>query len=86
MKPSIAEVQKIAPGDIFQVCGEDTHYPLRLLVAQKIESWGIYGYIAGVEGNVSRAWNLIEQTGGRVAFGRDGKPFIPAPATPKHHE
>ena len=56
-----------------------------LMVVEKVHSWGVAGYLPNTDGTLSRTWDLIEPTGGVVAFERDGKPFKSPPPPQKHH-
>lgn len=83
MKPDrntkVGAIMQIVPGD-------DQGNGKLLMVVDKVHSWGVVGYVPNTDGTISRTWNLVEPTGGGVAFERDGKPFkAPAPK-PKHHE
>lgn len=54
-----------------------------LLVVTEKESWGVIGYRPNGE-IIRRPWNMIEPTGGKIAFDRTGKKLIEEP-TRKHH-
>jgi len=71
-------------GAIMQI-GSDDEHALALMVVDKVESWGVRGYLPHVHGTMQRSWSAIEPTGGVVRLDREGKTFA-APAPPmKHH-
>lgn len=76
----------VKPGHIMQIAPEEDHgSALRMLVVEKVLTWGVEGYIAGAPGIVSRTWNLIEPTGGSAVFDQKGKRLRETEAPAKHH-
>lgn len=86
MKPTLAEVALLAPGDVFQVSPECDHveWRLHLVRAASIHSWGIIAAFipTGVEARIS--WHHIERVG-RLVWGPEGERIMAPAPTIKHH-
>lgn len=83
MKDDPNLIAQVKVGDIVQLT-PDADAALRLLVVDKIESWGIVGGVPGVGGVYRRTWQFIEPTGGKLVFDKDGKRVTAAPVA-RHH-
>lgn len=84
MRNDPAILKDIKPGDIFQIVPEEDHgYRLRLMVVTEVKSWGVAGNVGGEM--ISRTWNLIEPTGGRMVFDASGKRIGEQAPVGKHH-
>ncbi len=84
MKDDPRLIAEVKEGHIVQLTPDDVHSPGRLLVVEKVESWGVVARVAGADGVYRRAWQFVEPTGGKVVFDKDGNRLTAAPVA-KHH-
>lgn len=87
MKNDPALIAKVKVHSIVQITPDEDHgMGCQLLIVNKIEEWGVRGVLFnGPE--ISRTWNLVEDTGGIAVFDpATQKRWEPeAPPREKHH-
>lgn len=87
MKNDPALIAKVKVGSVMQITPDEDHgLGCHLMIVRKIEEWGVRGCLfAGPD--ISRTWNLVEDTGGVAIFDPETKQrFAPEPPPEgKHH-
>lgn len=86
MKDDPESIKRVKVGSIMQIVPEEDHgLGCHFLFVTRLEGWGVRGLdFSGNE--ISRTWNLVENTGGIAVFDpRTRRRITPEKPPEKHH-